>query len=79
MRLALAIGLIAVAAAVYIHERWVTTTSCTYGSASSPYAAPCPLDGIVAVASHPTWENPVAVLLAIGGVAGAAGILSVRL
>ena len=84
MRLTAAIGVIAVtlAAAVYVHQRHVLVTSkhecasvptqgarlecvATWGtSVQAPYV------------THPTWEDPVAVLLALGGVAVAVGIVA---
>ncbi len=69
MRLAAAIGVAAVtwAAAVYIHQRH---TQKPYGVTGSPP------QGYIRV--HPSWEDPAAVLLALGGLAVAAGILTAR-
>lgn len=67
MRLALALGLVAVtlAAAVYIHQRDSSTFTGTSGTTNNPFATN--YDG----AGHQRgrWEDPVAVLVAIGGVA----------
>jgi len=82
VRLALAIGVIAVAwaAAIYIHQRhtlsashFVTSTSSArsgggYGSVTTAFTG---RDSalLAPVREHPSWEDPLAVLLAIGGVA----------
>ena len=67
MRLAAAIAVIAVAfsAAVYIHQRAV------------PTAAGCWSVAFVCK-KHPSWESPVAGLIAIGGIAIAVGIVAYR-
>lgn len=64
MRLAAAIGVIAVtlAAAVYVHERKVLRQGCSVESIASFCFV------------RPSWEDPVAVLLALGGIAVATGI-----
>ena len=75
MRLALAIGVISVtlAAAVYVHERLVTPFSC----GTPTFGLTCPAnDEVAGIPYRPSWKNPVAVLLAIGGIAVAVGIAS---
>lgn len=73
MRLAGAIAVVAVAwsAALYIHQRrlvaWVRTTT------GSAYADPYGFHE-KAIYSHPSWEDPVAVLIAGGGLAVAVAI-----
>ena len=70
MRLAGAIAVIAVtlSAAVYIHERTLISPACTsFGRLAVATVSACHVP--------PSWENPVAVLLAIGGVAMAVGIV----
>jgi hypothetical protein len=86
VRLAIAIGVIAVtlAAAVYVHERRV---SCFGGHrlphgqcrvlATDPAGATMDVPASL-IRGRPSWENPAAVLLAIGGLAVAAGILTAR-
>ncbi len=78
MRLALAIGVIAItlAAAVYVHQRHVTGvyTACIPNHPSSTVYRCHYTTGITAKV-HPSWEDPVAVLLALGGIAVAAGAL----
>jgi hypothetical protein len=93
VRLAAAIGMIAVtlSAALYVHQRRVTITipatghpvpECANGSCYLPN--PGPVTGYTggtpgySQIQHPSWEDPVAVLLAIGGVAVAVGIVRVR-
>lgn len=75
MRLAAAIGVIAVtlAAAVYVHQQH---SSLTGQSCSSSYFGPPKC--VSYQTSHPSWEDPVAVLLVIGGIAAAAGFLTAR-
>ena len=67
MRLALAIGVIAVAwaAAIYIHQRHTLSTP---HPVSGTYGTP------LGVRQHPSWEDPVAVLIAIGGLAVAVAL-----
>jgi hypothetical protein len=69
VRLALAISVIAVAwaAAIYIHQR---RTLSTPHPVSGTYGTP------LGVRQHPSWEDPVAVLVAIGGVAVAVAIIA---
>jgi hypothetical protein len=108
MRLAAAIGVIAIAfaAAVYVHQRSrFSTVVVTHasgdpyvGSGNDPYsgsnendpysgkAGTDPYSGLPTgkqavtktVRDHPSWEDPAAVLLSIGGVAVATGILAYR-
>jgi hypothetical protein len=92
VRLAVAIGVIAVtfSAAVYVHQRRLelygfgcfASTGAAQGWHS---AAACSAAGLswrrypLAYRSRkPSWEDPVAVLVAIGGIAVAVGILTVR-
>ena len=71
MRWALAIAVVALAwsAAVYVHQR---TVFAGFGPATASNFMGDP------VYVHPSWEDPVAVLLAVGGVAIAAAIVSFR-
>ena len=66
MRYALAIAVVAVAwaAALYVHQRQVLATV-NYASATATYA-------------HPSWEDPAAVLIALGGLAVAVAIARPR-
>jgi hypothetical protein len=71
MRWALAIAVIAVtlAGAVYLHERQVDETYLV--ERCNPYfSSNC----LQIRRIHPSWDDPVAVLLAIGGIAVAVGI-----
>ena len=67
MRLAVAIAVVAVtwSAAVFVHQRKPTIPGCN--GVTAGYCAP----------KHPAWEDPMAVLIALGGVAIAAGILTI--
>ena len=69
MRLAAAIGVVAVAwaSALYVHQRQETHF------AFSNHAM-CGGPGPCMKQVHPTWEDPAAVLIAIGGLAVAVGI-----
>jgi hypothetical protein len=88
MRLAAAIGVIAItlSAAVFVHQRHVTGVGCTM---PVPVGARCidPAKGVPGAAvlfrgylvrkqEHPSWEDPIAVLLSLGGIAVGAGILA---
>jgi hypothetical protein len=68
VRFAVAIGVIAVAwaAAIFIHQRHTLSTP---RPVSGSYGTP------LGVRQHPSGEDPVAVLLAIGGVAVAVAII----
>lgn len=64
--------------AVYVHQRRVPVyTHLKYFSAT-----PDPTVGLpnlaIPVTRRPAWEDPVAVLLTVGGIAVASGILTVR-
>lgn len=65
VRLAIAIAVVgaAFAAALYVHQREVPTS---HG---------CELLGYVCK-KHPSWEDPVAVLITIGGITSALGIFA---
>lgn len=71
MRYALAIAVIAAtwSAAVFVHQRHSYTTFC----GSKDIFTPCTY---TTVRNHPSWEDPVAVLLAVGGVAVAVAIIA---
>jgi hypothetical protein len=90
VRLAAVISVIAVAwaSALYVHQRHVTTTtpgqgnpkpvcvgSCYAGAPVLGYTGGTPARSVV---SHPSWEDPAAVLISLGGLAVAAGILTAR-
>lgn len=83
MRFAAAIGVIAVAwsAALYVHQRRVTPSPPRMAQSSKPTSGG--LSGgleviLKPVHEHPSWEDPLALLLAIGGIAIAVGIVSLR-
>lgn len=93
MRWALAIGVIAVAlaAAVDVHQRHTATVSRDVGTCIDSSGRvvsvgsweSCNLFGEtwhpqVGPWHHPSWEDPAAVLLALGGVAVAVGIVAAR-
>ena len=90
VRLAAAIGLIAVtlATALYVHQRWTVDVVCTvpgagadcgeYAASSNPILRALSGSIVYSNRRHPSWEDPVAVLLALGGLAGAAGILTTK-
>jgi hypothetical protein len=69
LRLAAATGVIgvALAAAVYVHQRRVTVAIYNFGGWPPTL-----------VKQHPTWEDPVAIGLSIGGFALAVAILRTR-
>jgi hypothetical protein len=73
VRLAIAIGVIAIAlaGALYLHQRQVLVGVVPSPGYNSLYADPT---GGVAVYQHPAWEDPLAVLVALGGIAVAVGI-----
>lgn len=75
MRWAAAFAAIAVtcSAAVYIHQREVFA-----GFSGSNSSATDIFDQGTPVYSHPSWEDPVAVLLVFGGLALAAGVVRFR-
>lgn len=80
MRLAAAIAVIAVAwsAALYVQQRNVTKHSQPSCAFTLGPGEPCPTSGVIparAYSVHPSWEDPVAVLIAIGGLAIAVGIM----
>jgi len=72
VRLALALVVVAVAwaAAVWVHQRRVDVPI------APPWGAACPDGGCSVRSTHPSWEDPVAVLLAVGGVAVAVAIVA---
>jgi hypothetical protein len=75
MRYAIAIGVIAIAlaGAVYVHQRHITRTIVVATSSSGlPYAQ----TGYSEEGFHPAWEDPVAVLIALGGLAVAVGVVA---
>jgi hypothetical protein len=84
VRLAAAIAVIAVtlSAALYVHLRRVTPDDhLTFFNArtAQPSLELRDLSNPVPLAKkHPSWEDPVAILLSVGGIATAAGILTVR-
>jgi hypothetical protein len=73
VRIVLAIGIIAVAlaGAVYVHQRHIIEGDPTQStSGGSVY-----FGGTSAAHSvHPSWEDPVAVFIALAGLAGAVGV-----
>jgi hypothetical protein len=75
VKFAAGIAVIAVAfsAAIYIHQRHIVTfgnqnEDLGRGTYGAPLIAP----------RHPSWEDPVAVMIALGGVAVAVGIVTNR-
>jgi len=73
VKLAGAIAVIAVAflAAGYMHQRHIVTVGDQNADLGrGTYGAP------LIVQRHPAWEDPVAVLVALGGVAVALGIVT---
>ena len=65
--MAIAVVALSWSAAFYIHERTVF----------AGVACACRLGGpFPAIYSHPSWDDPVAVLLAVGGLAVAVGIVA---
>jgi hypothetical protein len=79
VRLAVAIAVIAVAfsAAVYIHQRhtWTSTITSVQTKTGGFVTG---TDTFTRVRHHPSWEDPAAALIAIGGIAVAAGIVTFR-
>lgn len=80
MRFALALAVVAVAwsAAVFVHQRHVTVTTFRGCAHAIKPGERCPSYAVIAdkrSGLEPSWEDPVAVLLAIGGLAVAAGIV----
>jgi hypothetical protein len=78
-RYVLAIGVIALtlAAALFVHQRHINiyTTSC-----SRDFGVKM-CHRYIKVGNwhvHPSWEDPVAVFLAIGGIAAAVGVIGYR-
>jgi hypothetical protein len=73
MRLAAAIAVIAVAwaSALYVHQR--TETQFVF-----PNRERCGGPGPCTKQVHPSWADPAAVFIAIGGLAVAAGIVRIR-
>jgi hypothetical protein len=69
MRWALALGVLAVAFAAAVYVRQMTFSAVPAGWTC--YTPGCPV-------KHEAWQSPVAILLAIGGLAAAAGIIAVR-
>jgi hypothetical protein len=80
MRLATALAVVAVAcaAAVYLHQRTVRVGS----PAGVIFTSKEPVATLPNIAipayRHPSWEDPVAVLIALGGLAIAGGIVTNR-
>ena len=80
MRFALALAAVAVAwsAAVFVHERRVTVTTFRGCAHSVRRGARCPSYAVIEdrrSGLQPSWEDPVAVLLTLGGVAAGIGIV----
>ena len=73
MRFAIALAVVAVAwaTAVYIHERHVTVSGVVCTSSCGQFGEQ---DTGTSWSQHPAWEEPVAVLLALGGLAVAVGV-----
>jgi hypothetical protein len=91
VRLATALAVIAVAwaAALYVHQRRVTVHVPARGNPKPSCVGSCYEPGAIVLGytggtpassyvTHPSWEDPAAVLLALGGVAVAVGIVSYR-
>jgi hypothetical protein len=77
MRHALALAVIAVAwsSALFVHQRNVTVWVPAKTAASSGYPGRAIYLGTLApTQAHPSWEDPAAVLVALGGLAVAFGI-----
>jgi hypothetical protein len=86
MRVAAVIGVIAVtlSAALYVHLRRVVPNDhmTFFNARTTPPQPSLQLRnlsvGIPRKKVHPSWEDPVAILLSAGGVVAGAGILTVR-
>lgn len=74
VRLAIAIGVIAVAlaGAVFIHQRHTYISYCP--STEPGYCSGADPINLLTRPQHPSWEDPVAVLIGLGGIAVAVGI-----
>ena len=74
---------VALSAAVYVHQRhtWKTETSTAKAINIPGFIPDTPQTGTDTVTTtelHPSWEDPAAVFIALGGVAVAAGIVGWR-
>ncbi len=82
MRLAAALGIIAICAAagLYIYQRHVNATIhvANYNSQSNNASLFATATTTAIVRKHPSWEDPVALLIAFGGLAVAAAVLNAR-
>jgi len=80
VRLATAVAVIAVAlsTAVYVHQRHVWTSTVTSVQSKSGDGAVTGRDTFARVSHRPAWEDPAAVLIAIGGLAVAARLVAFR-
>jgi hypothetical protein len=74
MRVAAAIALVAIAfsVAVFVHQRHTTARACYV----MDQAGGCATWRDVPGAAHPSWEDPASVLIALGSVAAAVGIVA---
>jgi hypothetical protein len=74
---ALAVVAVACAAAVYVHQRTVRVGSpagVIFFKSKEPVATLPNIE--IPAYRHPSWEDPVAVLIALGGLATAGGVVT---
>ena len=76
MRIALAILVLAFAlpVALYLHDRKADAVVCLHMNTTAGY---CDTSTVVH-GTHPTWENPVALGVALAGIGIAVGIVTIR-
>ena len=81
VRLAIALVVLglAVSGAVYLHQREVLVTRQECLPLMVPNDHPnCILPSTELIPAHPSWQDPVALLLLVGGVAAAASLVTRR-
>ena len=77
--MATAVVAVAWSAALYVHQRHVTKLQVT-GCEVRLRSGVCPNQYVIRApySAHPHWEDPAAVLIALGGLAVAVGIVFTR-